>query len=102
MIWNFTNSIQQGNIIVANGGRKKVLGIGIVTGEYIAPLDHDNPHFDKEYTHLRKVDWKITDELELNEENFFLRDTITKIDEFKWEKIKDAYIKSYPQTMKYF
>ncbi len=76
MIWNFTNIIKKGDIIVANSGLKGIMGIGTVKSDYINPKDPKSPIsytetlLYEEYVHLRKVDWKIVDKLEFNE-NFF-------------------------------
>lgn len=92
MIWNFTNEIKKGDWIVANGTSKKIIGIGIVTSDYIGPYNGENPHLFDYFEHLRKVNWLITDELEF-QNALFDRKTITEIDEDKWKKIKTAYIK---------
>jgi MoxR-like ATPase len=98
MIWDFTNNIKIGDIIVANSGYKGVLGIGIVKSEYIGPKNPDNPaknfirsDFDY-YVHFRKVNWLINDEIEFNSQ-IFDQKTLTPIYGDKWEKIKEAYIK---------
>lgn len=41
MIWNFTNEIEIGDIVVVNHGFDKVFGIGIVTSDYIPPNGSD-------------------------------------------------------------
>lgn len=97
MIWNFTHKLKKGDLIVANGGRKSILGIGKVTSDYIPPQDPENPLFDDEYTHLRKVDWIITDEFEIDKENFFDIKTLTPLDGKKWNEIITAYARLNPE-----
>lgn len=95
MIWDFTNSIKIGDYVVTNGGRNSVLGIGIIKSDYISPNDPLNPNLDKEYSHLRQVEWLITDEIEINQEFFFGRETLNKLDGSKWNEIIIAYTKKY-------
>lgn len=50
-VWEFYQDIKPGDIVYAKAGVKKIVGRGIVTGEY---------YFDKaakEYQHRRKIDW---------------------------------------------
>ncbi|MGB9937853.1 MAG: MrcB family domain-containing protein [Methanobacterium sp.] len=93
MIWDFTNSIKIGDYVVASGGKNIVLGMGIIKSEYIGPNDPDNPNFDEEYKHLRKVEWVITDKIEMNNENFFNIQTINALDGTKWNEILIKYCK---------
>ena len=98
MIWNFTNVIKKGDIIIANSGMKSIIGIGTVKSDYITPKNSKNPLSNMEtykyhdYVHLRKIDWKITDKIEFKE-NIFDQKTLTEIDTSKWKQIKDAYIR---------
>ena len=94
MIWNFTHNINERDYIIANRGRNKVLGIGIIKSNYICPNDSENPQFDEEYTHLRKVDWLITEEFELDTKIFFARSTINELDRSKWNEVLIKYYKN--------
>ena len=94
MIWDFTNSIKIGDYIVASGGKNKVLGIGIIKSDYIGPNDPDNPNVDNGYNHLRKVEWIITDEFEINNNTLFNRQTLNSLDGFKWNEILIQYYKN--------
>lgn len=101
MIWDFTNSIRKNDLVIANGGMKKVLGIGIIKSSYIGPNNPENPHLFDYFEHLRKVDWLITDEIELDD-YFFDRKTVTKIGFEKWEKIKNTYLTKFPNLREIF
>lgn len=91
MVWDFTHNLKEGDIIVANKGLGTVRGIGIVKSGYIGPKDPENPGIFNYFWHLRKVDWKITDELELEQSLFDIK-TVTEIKETKWNDIKQAYL----------
>lgn len=93
-IWNFVHSVKIGDYIVSNRGKKKILGIGIIKSDYIGPNDPDNPDLDKEYRHLRKVEWIITDEFKMDNENFFDIKTITQLNGNKWNEILIQYYKN--------
>jgi len=94
MIWDFTNNIKIGDIIVANSGYKSVLGIGIVKSEYMGPQNPANDFIRPEfqyYVHFRKIKWLINDEIEFSSQIFDQR-TLSPVYEDKWNKIKEAYI----------
>ncbi|MGF7118649.1 MrcB family domain-containing protein [Methanobacterium oryzae] len=93
-IWNFVHNVKIGDYIVTNRGKKKILGIGIIKSDYIGPNDQNNPNLDKEYRHLRKVDWIILDEFEMDTENFFDIKTITQLSGSKWNEILIKYYKN--------
>lgn len=96
MVWDFAHNIKKGDIVVANSGFSKIRGIGIVTSDYIDPSNPENPGIFDYFWHLRKINWKITDELELNQ-NIFIRNTLAELNENKWNDIKKAYIKKDPK-----
>jgi 5-methylcytosine-specific restriction protein B len=91
-VWNFVHEIQPGDIIVAKRGTKEILGIGIVTSDCIPPKHSAHPFASDEnhelhYTHARKVDWRITESVQVN---FDLgRQTVVR--ENRWEDIVKAY-----------
>jgi 5-methylcytosine-specific restriction protein B len=84
-IWNLENfrDASIGDVIIANKGRSKCLGIGVIEGEYF----YDDKRSD--YKHTRKVKWIINELIDFEK-------TIFRIDTFsptlKWETIKDKYI----------
>jgi len=84
-IWNIENfrDASVGDIIIANKGRSKALGIGEITGEYI---------FDdrrSEYKHIRKMNWLINHIVDF-EKSIFRPDTFTPT--LKWKDIVEKYI----------
>ncbi|OWT33320.1 hypothetical protein BGI41_02985 [Methanobrevibacter sp. 87.7] len=95
-LWQFSNEIKPGDIIFAKKGLHKIIGYGIVDGEYY----YDNTK-DKEYTNIIPVNWK-------EKENFNYKDTLplktlTKITDYPEmiEKIKNLfedYIEEEPKT----
>lgn len=104
MIWNFTNEIEIGDVVIANDGYKGILGIGVIRSDYIGPtasyklnLDPDN-----EYFHFREVEWLITDPIEMENDHFFAQQTITPIDEQKWNQIKETYLKNSKNYLEIF
>lgn len=92
MIWDFTNEIEIGDIIVVNFGRSKVAGIGIITSDYIAPTDFENKN-DYNLNHVRKVKWLITDSFKVKN-NLFVRMTLNQITPDKWNIILSDYAKT--------
>jgi 5-methylcytosine-specific restriction protein B len=84
-IWNLENfrDASIGDIIIANKGRSKCLGIGVIEGEYFYD-DNRNA-----YKHTRKVKWLINELVDFEK-------TIFRIDTFsptlKWKTIKEKYI----------
>jgi MoxR-like ATPase len=101
MIWDFTHSIKIGDIIIASVSRAKIAGIGVVKSDYINPNDPKNPKFDDQYKHLRKVEWVIPEEIEFKK-YLFGRNTISPINDDRWDKIKETYIKNFPYTESIF
>ncbi|HPK04681.1 MAG TPA: AAA family ATPase [Bacteroidales bacterium] len=76
-----------GDVIVANKGMRKALGIGVITGEYEFKPER------KKYKHIRKVKWLINHLVEF-EKRIFRPDTFSPT--LKWENIKEKYIESNP------
>jgi 5-methylcytosine-specific restriction protein B len=93
-IWDFTHNIAPKHIIVANQGTKTVLGLGVVTSDYLPPHDPDNPSTDDRYNHSHKVDWRITTSIEVP--FAFSRDTLQPLSQTQWKQICDAYIQQNP------
>jgi len=58
-LWPFLHNVKTGDIVIANQGREKVLGIGVIISDYISPEDPSNPRIEDPtgYKHLRKVKW---------------------------------------------
>ena len=88
MVWKFVKWIRKGDIIIANKGRSKLAGIGIVTGDLIPQTENDYKN-DFGYNTIYPVDWIFTpDELEVRK-NLFARHTLvewTNLSE-KWNEL---------------
>ncbi|AKB85361.1 AAA family ATPase [Methanococcoides methylutens] len=94
-IWNIESfrDASIGDIIVANKGRKKCLGIGVIEGEYV--FDDERT----EYKHIRKVKWLINRQIDF-EKTIFRADTFSPT--LKWERIKEKYIDADASYRKIF
>ena len=51
-LWEFAKEVKIGDVFVSKKGRKKILGWGKVTGDYV--YDPDRP----EYRHMRNIEWE--------------------------------------------
>lgn len=100
-IWRFTHTLKKGDIVIANRGRNRAVGIGLITSDYIPPRKPGNPSEHPEYRHVRLVDWRITQEAGLPD-NFFRPRTITSIGNDSWDTIKKAYLKEDPSLAEVF
>lgn len=93
-IWNFYKVINVGDIVVAIGNRM-VLGVGIITSEYIPPHHSDNPRLT--YKNARKVKWLITGDIRPEWELSTLAVTPkTPFGEMIWDWLKTEYIQINP------
>ncbi len=100
MIWNFAKEIQIGDYVVSNNGYNGILGVGIITSNYIGPKESEELNLDekKEFFHYRKVDWLTTHEITIpGKKRFFQQQTIEKLNDKKWNEIKDLYIQIDPK-----
>jgi|BioPla2DNA2_1021312.scaffolds.fasta_scaffold00342_1 5-methylcytosine-specific restriction protein B len=82
-----------GDVIVANKGKSRALGIGVITGEY-----EYKPEREKN-KHVRTVKWLINHPVDF-EKTIFRFDTFSPT--LKWKSIKDKYIQSNPAFEKIF
>lgn len=82
-----------GDVIIANKGKSKALGIGIITGEY-----EYKPEREK-YKHVRTVKWLINQLVDF-EKTIFRPDTFSPT--LKWSSIKEKYIQNNPKFEKIF
>lgn len=94
-IWNIENfrDASIGDVVIANKGRSKALGIGVITGEYEFKPER------KENKHIRKVKWLINQLVDF-EKSIFRPDTFTPT--LKWSSIRERYIQSNPAFEKIF
>jgi len=104
MIWNFGKEMQIGDIVIANDGYKGILGIGLIKSDYIPPQESSKLNLDpdNEFFHFREVDWLITDPIEMENDHFFAQQTITPIDEQKWNQIKETYLSKSKDYLEIF
>lgn len=94
-IWNIENfrDASIGDVVIANKGKSKALGIGVITGEYeFKPERNENKH-------IRKVKWLINQLVDF-EKTIFRPDTFTPT--LKWSSIKEKYIQSNSAFEKIF
>ena len=96
MIWNFTNEIKVGDIVVASRGVSKCLGIGIITSDYIPPSEV-NPNY--KMRNIREVDWIINEEIELKGKKFG-QDTVHKLSASRWNELIATYCSNH-QNIRY-
>lgn len=71
--FSFAYDIEKGDIVFAKAGRRRILGWGIVTSDYIFET---NRQF---FKHVRKIDWKAKGNWEVSEDNRFALKTLTNI-----------------------
>ena len=71
--WQFAHDIEKGDIIFAKQGFTKLLGYGVVEGDY--DFDTSRTH----YKHIRKVKWLAKGEWEMPEESRMAPKTLTDI-----------------------
>jgi 5-methylcytosine-specific restriction protein B len=72
-----------GDVIIANKGKSRAIGVGVITGEYEFKKDRED------FKHIRKVKWLINDQVDF-EKSIFRPDTFSPT--LKWNKIKEAYL----------
>ncbi len=82
-----------GDIVIANKGKSKALGIGIIEDEY--KYEAQRPT----YKHTRRVKWLINEEISFSK-GIFRPDTFSAT--HKWDFIKAAYIQQNPQYAEIF
>jgi len=98
MIWRFVDEIKKSDIVVANEGYNRVVGIGMVESQYMAPGSRKNPIRDDKTTHrhhIRLVKWLINKPVDLSGNQFFPQATLGLLDATKVEQIKQAYLLEY-------
>jgi MoxR-like ATPase/predicted Mrr-cat superfamily restriction endonuclease len=94
MIWDFANEMKAGDYVIANRGKNEVIGIGVIQSDYIGPNHPENLNL-TDYPHLRKVDWKIIDNIEVSRS--FDRKTITELEGKRWNEIISTYARMNPE-----
>ena len=71
--WQFVHDVEIGDIIFTKQGFTKLLGYGVVEGEY--EFDEKRPH----YKHVRKVKWLAKGEWEMPQDSKMAMKTLTDI-----------------------
>ncbi len=94
-IRQFTQEISEGDLVVANDGRSRAVGIGTVESEYLRPNHPDNPSESDWLPHARLMNWIIKQPVDLPE-FFFNIPTVHAISAKKIALIRQAYLKAYP------
>lgn len=98
-IWSFLKDVQPTHVVVANKGKRGVVGIGVVTSGYLKPDDPQNPSDHEWWRHTRLVDWLVQQDIEFDED-IFVQDTVKLLDppEHKQDRkirIRQAYLEKY-------
>jgi hypothetical protein len=75
--YEFAHAMRPGDYVIAKIGRRKLLGVGIVKGEY----QYDQMR--SEYHNVRKVDWLRTTDLELPDDATIPLKTLTDVTSYK-------------------
>lgn len=75
MMWKFAHELEPGDIVFARRGRLKVIGWGVVTGDY----RHNEDHEMIQQANVVPVDWRETKEVMMPEGVFLSMNTLTCI-----------------------
>ncbi len=95
-IWTFVHDIKKGDVVVANDGKSRAKGIGVIRSDYLPPHDRNNPFRNAEVNaQVRLVDWKLTGSVVLGEEVFNIP-TVQSLRLDQVEKVHAAYVKQFP------
>ena len=92
-IWLF-KSAKKGDVVFVNHGRDKVLGIGIITGEYTFNKEHN-------HSHQRSVEWLTDKVYEYKTASYKDQTSLFRADTFSPTKVSDfllsEYVRLYPE-----
>jgi 5-methylcytosine-specific restriction protein B len=95
--WRFAHEIRVGDIVVANKGNHEVVGVGVVTSDYLPPGVPKNPNSHGEYSHARLVDWRVMQTAILPSAFFGqIPQTVQRVYNHRWETIRTSYLAQYP------
>jgi hypothetical protein len=100
MIWQFVHDVKLHHVVVANHGYNGVVGVGVVVGEYLPPKAPLNPIRNDKTTHrhhVRRVNWFITNRVDLPGRQFFVQPTLWPLGNDKLARIREAYATKYPE-----
>jgi hypothetical protein len=91
--------MQPCDVVIASKGLSGVVGIGVVTSEYLRPKSPENPVGNDERIwrrHARLVDWRISQPVDF-QDTVFTQTTVHRLKPERCEQIKGAYLKKYPR-----
>lgn len=91
-VWSFYHKIRRGHIVVANQGRQKIMGIGLITGDY--QFGPDTVNTNELQPSYRTVDWRITEPVNIS--IYLPIPTVMPVNNNQWQHIKAAYLKKDP------
>lgn len=98
-VWKFTHEMEPGDVVIANDGRSRVVGIGIIESDYISPNDPKNPSEDDWYRNVRLVDWIIRQPVEFSTPIFNIS-AVHAVSAQKVTAIRHAYLEANPSLKK--
>ena len=84
-VWNFVNEMKIGDIVIANFGQSKFVGIGVITSDFIPQTKNDYNN-ELGLRDIRKVKW-IWDMPIYMGEYFFHQNTVEEMSNLKWNMI---------------
>ena len=93
--YQFTHEINVGDLVIAKVGRKKILGGGIVTSDYVYDPER------REHKNIRQVKWVTTEEAELPGTGGPIK-TLTEISRYpEFRELVEAYVseKTVPEKI---
>jgi len=96
-LYDFVHQMRVGDLIIANDGRRKCRGIGVVKSDYLHPGHRQNPFRNNDdNAQVRLVDWEIDQTIELPTD--FFNDAIVQLlaDELVMQ-VKRAYLEQTPK-----
>lgn len=95
-IWRFTYKVNRGDVVVANDGLSRVVGIGRITSGYLEPNHPKNPNTKQDnHRHVRLVDWVVDQDVDLGKQ-LFIRPTVQPLSAAEVRYIVEAY-SGYPK-----
>lgn len=76
-LWQFSRELERGDVLIAKQGRRRILGYGIVTGDYRYEPDR------VEYQNVIPVEWKRSNPVDVPKGHGFPPKTLTSARDFK-------------------
>ncbi len=104
MIFQFVRDVTPQHVIIANDGYNRVVGVGVVAGDYLSPNSALNP-IRTEQTHrrhVRQVNWHITEPVDLPGKRFFVQSTLSLLRDDQVNGVRQAYAAKSPRLLAAF